>query len=100
MFSIKDIHCNLSSITGDQFCRHGQSCLVSVRNSHSRTLNYTARPFQPDVEVPTNSDDNLSPHVIQLGERFYPRCAALLSTLAAKITDFSSNSTKLLLLLF
>lgn len=49
-------------------------------------MNYDARPFQPDGEIPSNNNDHLSPHVIQLGERLYPRVAALRPTLAAKIT--------------
>ena len=79
MFSIKDR--NLCSITGDQFRRHGQSCLVSV--------------------IPTNSHDNLPPHVIQLGERFYPCCAALRPILSAKITGmlFELSPAQLLMLL-
>lgn len=49
-------------------------------------MNYDARPFQPDGEIPSTNNDHLSPHVIQLGERLYPRVAALRPTLAAKIT--------------
>ncbi len=99
MFSIKDR--NLCSITGDQFRRHGQSCLVSVRDSRSRALNYDAGPFQPKVEIPTNSHDNLPPRVIQLGERFYPRCAALRPILSAMITGmlFELSPAQLLMLL-
>ena len=51
-----------------------------------RTLNYEARPFQPEGELPSSQNDHLSPHIIQLGERLYPRVAALRPTLAGKIT--------------
>lgn len=77
---------NRSSISGDQSRRHGPPRLAQVRDARLRTLNYDARPFQPDGDVPTTNNDHLSPHVIQLGERLYPRVAALRPTLAAKIT--------------
>ena len=51
-----------------------------------RTLNYEARPFQPEGELPSSQNDHLSPHIFQLGERLYPRVAALRPTLAGKIT--------------
>lgn len=77
---------NRSSLSSDQSRRHGPPRLASVRDSRSRTLNYDARPFQPDGDSSSTNNDHLSPHVVQLGERLYPRVAALRPTLAAKIT--------------
>lgn len=64
-----------------------------------RTLNFDARPFHPDGEGSSSNNDHLSPHVIQLGERLYPRVVSLRPTLAAKITGMLLELTPAQLLM-
>ncbi len=50
-------------------------------------LNYDARPFYMNGEG--GSNDHLSSHQIQLGERLYPRVQSLRPSLAGKITGIA-----------
>ncbi len=89
---------NRNSMANDQSRRHGPPRLASVRDSR-RTLNFDARPFHPDGDGSSSNNDHLSAHVIQLGERLYPRVAALRPTLAAKITGMLLELTPAQLLM-
>jgi hypothetical protein len=80
-----------SSITGDHASsqvpsRHYNPPYLAQVRDRLQTLNYDARPFQPDGEIPTTNNDQHPLHVIHFGKRLYPRVAALRPTLAAKIT--------------
>ncbi|XP_055848021.1 E3 ubiquitin-protein ligase hyd [Episyrphus balteatus] len=59
-------------------------------NKEKKALNYSARPFtstvQDSTSTSTTNNDHLSVHLQQLGDRLYPKIAAITSTHASKIT--------------
>ncbi|XP_055902383.1 E3 ubiquitin-protein ligase hyd isoform X2 [Eupeodes corollae] len=59
-------------------------------NKEKKALNYSAKPFASSVLDSTSSsttnNEHLSVHLQQLGERLYPKIAAITGTHASKIT--------------
>lgn len=59
-------------------------------NKEKKALNYSARPFSSTIQDSSSSltanNDHLSVHLQQLGDRLYPKVAAITSTHASKIT--------------